>query len=151
MKNARKLAAIVVMLSFLVSMTANAAHISANDNDELAKETQIRELLAELNDLAFQQYMVNSRKTELSTSEYATAKTEISQKQAELEDALSTLGVKILDPDNEEDMASFATVVSGSPAKTAEGSSSVAARNSLPNLSQGALCFLCFVLLAMML
>lgn len=136
MKNARKIVAIVMTLAFLVSMTANAAYISANDNAELTKETQIKELLAELNDLALQQNMANSRKTELATSEYAATQTEISQRQAALEDKLSTLGAKTLDPDNEEDMARFATVVCGSPAKTAEEASSVVALNSLPNLSQ---------------
>lgn len=60
MKNARKIVAIVMTLAFLVSMTANAAYISANDNAELTKETQIKELLAELNDLALQQNMANS-------------------------------------------------------------------------------------------
>lgn len=141
MKNARKIVAIVVVLSFLVSMTANAAHISANDNVELKKETQIKELLAELNDLALQQNMINSQRSKLSTSEYVVTKTGISQKQEELEDSLSALGAKILDPDNEDDMERFATVVYGSPARTDEASSSVATLNSLPNLSQYARCY----------
>lgn len=134
MKRARKIVAIILMCSLLMSMTANAVSISANADAKVAKDVQSKELLAELNDLALQQNMVNSRRTELTTSEFSALKSEMSQKEAELKADLSVLGMKTLDPNNEADMERLATIMYGLPVESAEASST-ATRNGLPNVA----------------